>query len=200
MQASAATTSLRVIVAEDDNVVRDSLANTLEVVHGHTVVGQAANGLELVEVALRAEVQLILFDVHLPQLNGLDALRRIAEQKPVASVAVTGDQDPALVRRCCQERVHGFLLKPIQASQLGPVIEIAHARFLDIQRLLEENERLERSLESRKIVERAKGVLMRRFRWTEADAFRRLQRAAMNRRTSMAELAKQILDGKDIDL
>lgn len=201
MQTSASTSHpLRVVVVEDDDAVRLGLVETLERTYGHRVIGQAANGLEMVEVMQHLDAELVLFDVHLPQLNGLDAFRRIYEQKPVAAVALTGDRDPALVRRVCQEHVHGFLIKPFDPLQLGPVVELAYARFLEMQQLIEENRRLQKSLENRKIIERAKGVLMRRHRWTEADAFRRLQRAAMNRRTSMAELARQILDGKDIDL
>lgn len=201
MQTSAATTSpLRLIIVEDDEAVRIALVETLERTFGHRVVGQAANGLEMVEVALLHEADLILFDVHLPQLNGLDALRRINETKPIAAVAITGDRDPGQVRRVCHERIHGYLLKPIDPYQLGPTVELAHARFEDIKRLTDDNDRLQKSLESRKIIERAKGVLMRRHRWTEADAFRRLQRAAMNRRTTMAELARQILEGKEIEL
>jgi response regulator NasT len=201
MQPSAATTTpLRVIVVEDDDAVRLAMVETLELTFGHRVVGQAANGLEMIEVVARADVDVVVFDVHLPQLNGLDALRRIAEGKAIAAVALTGDQDPALVRRACAERVQAFLVKPVHAHQVGPAVELAHAQFTELRRLMEENDRLQKSLESRKMVERAKGVLMRRYRWTEADAFRRLQRAAMNRRTTMAELARQILDGKEIDL
>jgi len=201
MQPSAATsTPLRVLVVEDDDAVRLALVETLERTYGHRVVGQAANGLEMVEVAARAEVDVIVFDVHLPQLNGLDALRRVAETKAVAAVALTGDHDPALVRRACGERVQAFLVKPVHAHQIGPAVELAHALFSELRRLTDENDRLQKSLESRKLVERAKGVLMRRHRWTEADAFRRLQRAAMNRRTTMAELARLILEGKEVDL
>lgn len=202
MQASAATTTmpLRIIVAEDDDAVRLALVETLERACGHRVVGQAANGLEFVEVGRTAEADVILFDVHLPQLNGFDALRRICEEKPVAAVAVTGDYDPAIVRRACADHVQAYLIKPVHPHQVGPAIEVAFALFTELRRLTDENDKLTRSLENRKVIERAKGVLMRRHRWTEADAFRRLQRAAMNKRTSMADLARQILDGKDVDM
>jgi response regulator NasT len=201
MQTSAATSSpLRLIVVEDDEAVRLGLAETLERIFGHRVVGQAANGLEMVEVASRAEADVIVFDVHLPQLNGIDALRRINEARPIAAVAITGDRDPGQVRKICHEKIHGYLLKPVDPYQLGPTVELALARFEDIKRLTDENDRLQKSLESRKVIERAKGVLMRRHRWTEADAFRRLQRAAMNKRTTMADLARQILEGKEFDL
>jgi response regulator NasT len=201
MHTSAATASpLRVVIVEDDDGLRLGLAETLERTFGHRVVGQASNGLEMVEVVLGTDVDVVLFDVHLPQLNGFDALRRINEKKSLAAVAITGDLDVGVLRRACQDRVHAYVVKPFQSSQIGPAIELARARFEDIRRLTEENEKLQKSLENRKLIERAKGVLQRRHRWTEADAFRRLQRAAMNRRTTMADLARQILEGKDLDL
>ncbi len=201
MHSSAVVdSSLRLIVVEDDELVRRALVDTLERTYGHKVVGQAGNGLEMLEVLERIEADVVIFDIHLPQLNGLDALRKFTERKPIAAVALTGDRDPAQLRRAVHERIQGYLIKPIDPLQLGPVVEVARARFLDILKLTEENDKLQKSLESRKIIERAKGVLMRRNRWTEADAFRRLQRAAMNKRTTMAELARQILDGKDVEL
>lgn len=201
MQTSAANVSpLRIVVVEDDDGLRLSLVETLERAFGHKVVGQAANGLEMVEVVLRTEPDVVVFDVHLPQLNGFDACRQIQEQKPAALVLLTGDTDAHVVRRACQERVHAFLLKPFAPEQVGPSVEIARARFEDIRKLSDDNDKLSKSLENRKLIERAKGVLMRRHRWTEADAFRRLQRAAMNRRTTMGDLARHILDGKDLDL
>jgi two-component system, response regulator PdtaR len=154
----------------------------------------------MLEVLGRVEADVVVFDVHLPQLNGLDALRKYAEHTPIAAIALTGDRDPGQLRKAVHEQIHGYLVKPVDPHQLGPAIEVARARFLDIRRLTEENDKLQKSLESRKSIERAKGVLMRRHRWTEADAFRRLQRAAMNKRTTMAELARQILDGKELDL
>jgi len=191
---------LRVVVVEDDDVFRHGLVQTLERTYGYKVVAQAVTGLEMVEAVQKNEPDVVVFDIHLPQLNGLDALRRLMQEKPVAAIAITIDRDLDLLKRGCQECVLGYLVKPFDFALVGPMIEVAHARFEQIRGLLAENERLQKSLESRKLIERAKGVLMRRHHWTEADAFRRLQRAAMNRRTTMADLARQILDGKEIEL
>jgi len=191
---------LQVVVAEDDDTIRQGVVQALERTLGHQVVGQASTGLELVDIALATRPDMIVFDIHLPQLNGLDALRRIHTEHPVAAVAITADRDPDLLRKASQELVLAYLIKPFDMIQLGPAVQVAHARFSQIQTLESENTRLERSLESRKLIERAKGVLMRRHRWTEAEAFRRLQRAAMNRRTTMADLARHIIDGKEIEL
>ncbi|MFO0841404.1 MAG: ANTAR domain-containing protein [Gemmataceae bacterium] len=201
MHPSAATTSpLRLVVVEDDETVRLGLVETLERAFGHRVVGQAANGLEMLDVLGRVEADVVVFDIHLPQLNGIDALRRFLETRPIAAVALTGDRDPSQLRKAVHEGIHGYLIKPVDPYQLGPAIEVARARFEDIRRLTDENDKLQKSLENRKTIERAKGVLMRRHRWTEADAFRRLQRAAMNKRTTMVDLARQVLDGKELDL
>jgi response regulator NasT len=98
------------------------------------------------------------------------------------------------------EQVLAFLIKPIEAHQLGPALQVAWARFEELSSLTQENATLRTTLENRKTIERAKGVLMKRFRWSEADAFRRLQRTAMNRRVSMVELATAILNGTEVDL
>jgi len=201
MHSSALTgPPLRVVVAEDDDAIRLGLVLTLERTLGHHVVGQASTGLELVDVALQTKPDMVVFDIHLPQLNGLDAVRKIVAEHPVATVAITADRDADLLRKASQEAVLAYLIKPFDLAQIGPAVQVAHARFAQIRELASENERLQKSLESRKLIERAKGVLMRRHRWTEAEAFRRLQRAAMNRRTTMADLARHVIDGKEIEL
>jgi AmiR/NasT family two-component response regulator len=191
---------LRIVVVEDDDLIRQALMLTLEKTLGHQVVGQAANGLDMVEVVLQTDPDLVIFDIHLPEMNGLDALKRIAEQKEVAAVAITADQDQDLVRRASQEHVLAYLVKPFEHYQIGPALQVARARFQELQNLCAENTRLQQSLANRKLIERAKGVLMKRHRWTEAEAFRRLQRAAMNGRTTMVELAQQILNGVEVSV
>ncbi|MFO0876864.1 MAG: ANTAR domain-containing protein [Gemmataceae bacterium] len=198
-QAGQHGNPLRVLVVEDEDPVRRLLVETLEKGVGYRVIGQVTSGLEMVETVLCTELDVLLFDIHLPQLSGIDALRRIAETKSVAAVAISGDYTPASIRKICHERIHGLLLKPVEPHLVGPTLELALARFEDHRRVSEENERLQRSLENRKLIERAKGVLMRRYRWTEADAFRRIQRAAMNQRTTMADLARHILEGKEFE-
>jgi response regulator NasT len=191
---------LRVVVVEDDEAIRLALTQTLQNTFGHEVVGQAATGPQMVEVVQQTMPDVVIFDIHLPGLDGLTALKQINEQLPVAAVAITADRDLDLVRRASQEQVLAFLVKPFEHYQLGPILQVARARFEELQDLSSENQRLQQTLENRKTIERAKGVLMKRHRWGEAEAFRRLQRAAMNRRTTMAELARKVLDGIDVDL
>ena len=198
-RAASALPPLKIIVVEDDATVRLFLKETLEKL-GHQVIGEAATGTDMVRTVLELEPDLVVFDIHLPRLNGLDALRQIYQERVVAAVAITADRDQDLVRRALEEHVLAYLVKPVEAHQLGAALLVARARFEELQGLAAENANLRQALQNRKTIERAKGVLMKRFRWTEAEAFRRLQRAAMNRRTTMVELAQDVLNGVDVDL
>jgi response regulator NasT len=191
---------LKIVVVEDDPNVRLFLKETLENSLGHQVIGEAATGTDMVRTVLESEPDVVVFDIHLPRLNGLDALRQIYQERIVAAVAITADRDQELVRRALEEHVLAFLVKPVEAHQLGPALQIARAQFEELRELSAENASLRQTLQNRKVIERAKGVLMKRHRWTEAEAFRRLQRGAMNRRTTMIELAQDVLNGVEVNL
>lgn len=199
MEQSASMSPLKIVVVEDDATVRLFLKETLEKL-GHEVVGEAATGTDMVRTVLELEPDVVVFDIHLPRLNGLDALRQIYQERVVAAVAITADRDQELVRRALEEHVLAYLVKPVEAHQLGPALMIARAQFAELRELSQENASLRQALQNRKIIERAKGVLMKRYRWTEAEAFRRLQRGAMNRRTTMVELAQNVLNGIEVNL
>ncbi len=190
---------MNIVLVEDDSVVRQFLKDTVEQL-GHKVVGEAATGADMVRTVLAVEPDVVLFDIHLPGLNGLDALRQIYQERVVAAVAITADRDAELVKRALEEHVLAYLIKPVEAHQIGPALMVAQARFGEWRGLQEENASLRQTLQNRKVIERAKGVLMKRHRWSEAEAFRRLQRAAMNRRTTMVDLAQSVLNGVEIDL
>jgi response regulator NasT len=199
MDRAPATSPLKIVVVEDDPTIRQFLIESLEAL-GHQVIGEAATGTDMVRTVLAAEPDVVVFDIHLPGLNGLDALRQIYQEKIVAAVAITADRDQELVHRALEEHVLAYLVKPVEAHQLGPALLIARARFEELRSLTEENASLRQTLQNRKVIERAKGVLMKRHRWTEAEAFRRLQRGAMNRRTAMVDLAQEVLNGTVTDL
>ena len=192
--------SLKIVVVEDDATVRMFLKDTLEKKLGHKVIGEAATGTDMVRTVLELEPDVVVFDIHLPRLNGFDALRQIYQERVVAAVAITGNRDQELVRRAIEEHVLAYLVKPVEEHQLGPAIMVARAQFAELNELTKENVSLRQALQNRKIIERAKGVLMKRYRWTEAEAFRRLQRGAMNRRTTMVELAQNVLNGIEVNL
>jgi response regulator NasT len=199
MERAPATSPLKVVVVEDDATIRQFLITSLEAL-GHQVVGEAATGTDMVRTVLAVEPDVVIFDIHLPGLNGLDALRQIYQERIVAAVAITADRDQELVHRALEEHVLAYLVKPVEAHQLGPALLIARARFEELRSLSEENASLRQTLQNRKMIERAKGVLMKRHRWTEAEAFRRLQRGAMNRRMAMIDLAQEVLNGVVTDL
>src|SRR5262245_30102832 len=199
-QTASMLSPLKVVVVEDDATVRLFLKETLEKKLGHEVIGEAATGTDMVRTVLEMEPDIVVFDIHLPRLNGLDALRQIYQERIVAAVAITADRDQELVRRALEEHVLAFLVKPVEAHQLGPALQIARAQFEELRELSAENASLRQTLQNRKVIERAKGVLMKRHRWTEAEAFRRLQRGAMNRRTTMIELAQDVLNGVEVNL
>jgi response regulator NasT len=192
--------ALKVVVVEDDPTIRLFLKESLEQQIGHQVVGEAATGTDMVRTVLDLEPDVVVFDIHLPRLNGLDALRQIYQERVVAAVAITADRDQDLVRRALEEHVLAYLVKPVEAHQLGAALLVAWARFEELRQLTDENASLKQMLQNRKTIERAKGVLMKRHRWSEAEAFRRLQRGAMNQRISMIELAQAILNGKEVEL
>jgi response regulator NasT len=200
MERSApALPALKVVVVEDDATVREFLKQSLEAL-GHQVLAEVNNGTDMVRQVLALEPDVVVFDIHLPRMNGLDALRQIYQERIVAAVAITADRDQELVRRALEEHVLAYLVKPIEAHQLGPALLIAWARFEELKQLNDENATLKQNLQNRKTIERAKGVLMKRHRWSEAEAFRRLQRGAMNRRTTMVELAQAVLNGVEVEL
>jgi len=201
MEKAASTLPvLKVVIVEDDPATRQLLRNIVENQLGHQVIGEAATGTDMVRTVLNLEPDVVVFDIHLPHQDGLDALAQIYQEKIIAAVAITADQDADLVRRAMEEHVLAYLVKPIDANQLRPALQVAWARFQELHSLTVENTSLKQTLQNRKIIERAKGVLMKRFRWTEAEAFRRLQRGAMNRRMPMVDLAQSVLAGQNVEL
>ncbi len=200
MSMGSGTIPLKIVVVEDDPTVRQFIKEALENQFGYHVIGEAATGTDMVRTVLALEPDVVVFDIHLPHQDGLDALRQIYQERVVAAVAITADRDQDLVRRALEEHVLAYLVKPVEAYQLGAAVQVASARFQELRGLTTENASLRQTLQNRKIIERAKGILMKRHDWSEAEAFRRIQRGAMNRRMPMVDLAQAILDGKPVDL
>jgi response regulator NasT len=198
-QQTALLSNLKIVLVEDDATVRLFLRQTLERL-GHLVIGEVDNGADMVPVVLNLEPDVVVFDIHLPHQDGLTALRQIYQERIVAAVAITADRDQELVRRALEEHVLAYLVKPVEAYQLGPALQVAWVRFQELRDLTTANATLRQTLQNRKVIERAKGILMNLHRWSEAEAFRRLQRAAMNRRLPMTDLAQAILAGEKVEL
>ncbi len=150
----------------------------------------AADARTLVE---RCRPDVAILAVGLADGDGVDAAREVMDRAPCPIVLLTSRTEAAVIQRARAAGVMAFLLKPVRVEELGPALDLAVARFRDFQAMRKENEELKKAIESRKLVERAKGLLMEEQGLTEAEAFRRIQKASMDRRKSMAEVAEAIL-------
>ena len=171
------TESLRILIAEDETIIRLDLRELLESA-GFDVVAEARDGEEAVELARTQAPELALLDVKMPKLDGIDAARRILEERPIPIVMVTAYGEQELVERAVEAGVFGYLVKPFRESDLLPAIETARARHDELAALREEAESLADALAARKAIERAKGILMQREGLSEEEAFARLRKAS----------------------
>ncbi len=168
---------MRILVAEDETIIRLDLCALLEQA-GFEVCGEARDGMEAVELARELEPDLAVMDVKMPRLDGIDAARRILEERPIPIVMVTAYGQDEIVSRAVEAGVFGYLVKPFREQDLLPAIHTARARHDELQALRAEAESLAEALAARKAIERAKGVLMAKEGLTEQEAFERLRRAS----------------------
>jgi two-component system, response regulator PdtaR len=168
---------LRILVAEDETIIRLDLKETLERA-GFDVCAEARDGEEAVALARAEQPDLAVLDVKMPRLDGIEAARRILAERPLPIVMLTAYGQDELVARAVEAGVFGYLVKPFRESDLLPAIQAARARHAELEALREEAESLAEALATRKVVERAKGLLMEREGLSEQDAFSRLQRAS----------------------
>jgi response regulator NasT len=189
---------MKVLVAEDNPVIALGLAERLRAL-GHEPLGPAGDGGEAVELARQGEADLYLFDIEMPNLDGLQAAEQLAAEglrRPV--VVVTGVDDPSLVERSIASGVSAYLTKPVDSRELQAALELAAARQEEFQALEAEVERTQQALEDRKLVERAKGLLMSALSLSEQDAFRRLQITARERNLRLADVAARIVEQQSL--
>jgi response regulator NasT len=183
----------RVVIAEDEALIRLDLKEML-VEHGFDVVGEAGDGEAAVELAERLAPDLVICDVRMPKLDGITAAGRIAAARIAPVVILTAFSQTEQVERARTAGAMAYVVKPFTAAQLIPAIEIATSRFAEISSLEAEVADLSERLETRKLVERAKSVLQQMYELSEPDAFRWIQRAAMDSRLSMRAVAQAVLD------
>ena len=168
---------MRILIAEDETIIRLDLRSLLEK-SGHEVCAEARDGEEAVALARSSEPDLALLDVKMPRLDGIEAARRILDERPIPIVMVTAYGEEELVGRAVEAGVFGYLVKPFRESDLLPAIQTARARHEELEALREEAQTLAEALAARKAIERAKGLLMEREGLTEAEAFARLRKAS----------------------
>jgi len=189
---------MRVLVAEDDPVIALGLAERLRTL-GHEPIGPANDGEQAVAMAKQSLPDLYLFDIEMPNVDGLAAAGRLADEglrRP--TVVITGVDDPSLVERSIASGVSAYLTKPIDARDLEAAIELAQLRQAEFEALEAEVRRAQQALEDRKLVERAKGLLMSALQLSEQDAFRRLQTTARERNLRLAEVARRIVEQQSL--
>jgi len=184
--------ALRILVAEDETIIRLDLKETLERA-GHEVCAEARDGEEAVALARAERPDLAVLDVKMPRLDGIEAARRILAERPIPIVMLTAYGQDELVARAVEAGVFGYLVKPFRETDLLPAMQTARARHAELEALREEAESLAEALATRKVVERAKGLLMAQEGLSEEDAFRRLQRASQVSGRPMRVVAEALI-------
>ena len=184
--------SLRIAIADDEPDMRDYFAKILPRL-GHQVVAQARDGRELVEQCRALRPDLVITDIKMPEMDGIDAACEIYQERPIPVILVSAFHDPELIARAEADHIMGYLVKPIKQADLRPVISLALRRFEQFQELRQEAADLRQALEDRKMIERAKGVVMRRLRWDEEEAFRRIRKLANDHNRKVVDVAAEII-------
>ncbi|MGB3484426.1 MAG: ANTAR domain-containing response regulator [Mycobacterium sp.] len=193
---SDVATPHRVLIAEDEALIRLDLAEMLRE-EGYDVVGEAGDGQEAVELAEQLKPDLVIMDVKMPRRDGIDAAAEIASKRIAPIVVLTAFSQRDLVERARDAGAMAYLVKPFSINDLIPAIELAVSRFSEVSLLEREVASLSDRLETRKLVERAKGLLQSKQNMSEPEAFKWIQRAAMDRRTTMKRVAEVILETLD---
>ncbi|MGB7385752.1 MAG: response regulator [Rhodococcus sp. (in: high G+C Gram-positive bacteria)] len=185
--------ALRVVVAEDESLIRLDLVEMLRE-EGYEVVGEAADGQRAVDLAVELRPDLVIMDVKMPIRDGIDAASEIAEKRIAPVVILTAFSQRELVERARDAGAMAYLVKPFSKADLMPAVELAASRYTEISALEHEIADLQERLETRKLIERAKGRLMESQSLSEPQAFKWIQRAAMDRRTTMKAVAEVIME------
>jgi response regulator NasT len=193
---SAPTTAKRILVAEDEAIIRLDLAEMLGEA-GYDVVGQASNGEQAVEMATELRPDLVIMDVKMPVLDGISAAEQIGKERICPVVMLTAFSQTELVERARDAGVMAYIVKPFTATDVVPAIDIALSRWGELKELESEVADLGERLETRKAVDRAKGVLMTKLKISESEAFRWIQKTAMDRRMGMREVADAVVAGME---
>lgn len=188
---------LRILIGEDESVTALGLEQDLKSL-GHTVIGIAADGTTAVSMARTLSPDLVILDIRMPHLSGLEAAERIHEERPVPIIIVTAYSDAETVNRAVAAPIFHYLVKPVTAGQLSAAIAVAEARHQEWLAQRTESEDLRRRLDDRKVIERAKGILMEREGISESAAYKVLQRTSQSRNMTMADLSRSLLAAEDL--
>ncbi len=190
-------TPLRIVIADDEPIIRLDLKKMLEDC-GYQVVGEAGDGAKALELARSLRPDVAILDIKMPEMDGIDVARIITEEKIAPVLLLTAYSQIDLVNRAKEAGVYSYLVKPFKQADIMPQIEVVVARWEAFQRIEEQAVSLDEKLETRKVVDRAKGILMDQYGLKEQEAFRRIQVQSMNTRKSMREIAEAIIIAHNI--
>lgn len=196
-RAKVSTGPLRVLIVEDDTLVGLGLKAQLEKA-GQAVVGQAANAPEATALFQSEQPDLVLLDIRLDDGDGLDLATELLKQRRCPMIVVSAYSDKELIERAAAAGVFGYLVKPVTEPMLQAQIEIAVRRFREVETLVAEKEKLAHDLETRRLLDRAKAVLIKRAGLTEDEAHRRLQQESQKRRVPLSDLCKKVIDSDEV--
>lgn len=189
--------SLRVVIADDDGLTLMVLRKILTSM-GHEVVGESADGREAVAMTQSANPDLVILDIRMPQMDGLEAARLIQERRPTPVMILSAYSESGLGSKASDVGAHAYLVKPFTEAQIKPAIELALANFEKSMEMEQRLQKMNNALEARKLVERAKGILMRQTGIDEEDAYLKLQRTARNGNKKMADVAQAIIMAEEL--
>lgn len=184
---------LRIVIADNESIIRMDLRELLEEA-GHTVVAEAVDGAKAVELARKHNPDLVIMDIKMPEMDGIAAAKIISQEKLAPVLLLTAYSQKEIVEKAKDSGVLAYLVKPVKEANLFPAMEIAISRFQEFMELERELEDVKNSLETRKILDRAKGILMDAYNLTESEAYRRIQQYSMSKRKSIGEVAQAIVD------
>jgi two-component system, response regulator PdtaR len=187
--------TIRVVIAEDEAIIRLDLRETLEE-EGYQVVGETGRGDQAVELVRSLQPDLAILDIKMPHMDGLEAARIISEERICGVLMLTAFSQREVVEDARDAGALAYLVKPYQKSDLIPAIEVAIGRFRELQQLSGEVDALGEQLEARKVIDRAKGILIDQYGLKESEAFTFIQRTAMSERSRMREVAERVLAGE----
>jgi two-component system, response regulator PdtaR len=189
--------ALRIAIAEDERDMRDFFQKILPLL-GHEVTVTAETGKQLVERCRATRPDLVITDIRMPDMDGIEATRILCQEEPLPVILVTAHHDAEVMKRAESESIMAYLIKPIKPIDLEPAIALSMRRFEQFQALRREAVDLRRALEDRKLIERAKGIVMKRLVIDEAVAYRRLRKLASDRNWKLAEIAQRIVAADEI--
>lgn len=184
--------ALKLVIADNESIIRMDLKELLQDA-GHEVVGEAIDGYHAVELTRKYHPDLVIMDIKMPEMDGITAAKIIADEKIAPVLLLTAFSQSEIVERAKKSGVLAYLVKPVRESNLFPAMEIALSRFEEMQQLEDELDKVKDSLEMRKTLDRAKGILMDAYNLNESEAYRRIQQYSMIKRKTIKEVAEAVI-------